>query len=267
MVDFGSVSDIMMEYDEKGDLYDELSENVERLVSEILVENNIEVHSVRSRTKSPESLEAKISQPDAHYAELCDITDLCGLRIITFFSDDVDKVAKIIEQEFEIDRANSVDKGSQLDPDQFGYLSTHYISKLSKSRLRLTEYRRFGSCKFEIQIRSILQHAWAEIEHDLGYKSGIAIPKEIRRRFSRIAGLLELADTEFESIRIALRDYAAEVQKRISESPEAVSINKDSLAAFINSSESVNRIDMRIVNNIGEELTGRRRDPEADVPS
>lgn len=69
--------------------------------------------------------------------------------------------------------------------------------------------------KCEIQIRSVLQHAWAEIEHDIGYKSEITIPKEMRRSFSRIAGLLEIADKEFDSIRQALKEYENNVHVQI----------------------------------------------------
>ena len=52
----------------------------------------------------------------------------------------------------------------------------------------------------EVQVRTILQHAWAEIEHDIQYKSTIAIPNTIRRRFMALAGLLEIADREFQAI-------------------------------------------------------------------
>ena len=64
-------------------------------------------------------------------------------------------------------------------------------------RMVLRENKAFEGLKCEIQIRSVLQHAWAEIEHDLGYKSELTIPKEVRRSFSRLAGLLELGDKEF----------------------------------------------------------------------
>lgn len=83
----------------------------------------------------------------------------------------------------------------------------HYVVGMSLQRLSLCEYKMFRDLKCEIQIRSILQHAWAEIEHDIGYKNEIAIPKQMRRKFSRIAGLLEIADQEFVQIRSELEDY------------------------------------------------------------
>lgn len=83
------------------------------------------------------------------------------MRIITYFSEDVDKIASIIQSEFEVDEHNSVDKRIKLDPVRFGYLSLHYVVKLNSTRVRLSEYIIFKDLKVEIQIRSILQHAWA----------------------------------------------------------------------------------------------------------
>ena len=98
------------------------------------------------------------------------MTDITGVRVITYFADQVDEIAKVMEGEFNIDIKNSIDKRDILDPDRFGYLSLHYvIVSLSSARCALAEYRSFSELKAEVQVRSILQHAWAEIEHDLGY--------------------------------------------------------------------------------------------------
>lgn len=94
--------------------------------------------------------------------------------------------------------------------------------------------------KAEIQIRSILQHAWAEIEHDLGYKS--TVPSPVRRRFSRLAGLLELADEEFIRIKQELLEYEEGLSKQIKESPEDVKIDKLSLKQFLLDSEIIAEI-------------------------
>jgi hypothetical protein len=86
---------------------------------------------------------------------------------------------------------------------------------MSAERLALPENHPYIGMKCEIQIRTVLQHAWAEIEHDIGYKSEITIPKEMRRSFSRIAGLLEIADKEFEDIRLNLAEYRKSVTQQI----------------------------------------------------
>jgi ppGpp synthetase/RelA/SpoT-type nucleotidyltranferase len=169
-------------------LYSSFTQSVHKLIDQLLEESRISVHSISSRTKEEGKIREKIGREVNKYNKLSDITDISGVRIITYFEDGVDEVAKIVEREFQIDTENCTDKRSALDPDRFGYLSLHYVAWFSKARLALTEYKRFADCKVEIQIRSILQHAWAEIEHDLGYKSKQAIPRDVRRSFSRLAG-------------------------------------------------------------------------------
>ena len=163
-------------------------------------------------------------------------------------------IAGFVEEEFEVDRANSVDKRELIDPEKFGYLSLHYVVKLPSFRLQLIEYQRFKDCQAEIQIRSILQHTWAEIEHDLGYKSEHAVPREIRRSFSRLAGLLELADEEFIKIRSNLANYEAEVEAQIEKTPAMVLINQASLKSYVLKSQQVRSLDQKISHIVNADL-------------
>jgi putative GTP pyrophosphokinase len=95
----------------------------------------------------------------------------------------------------------SSDKGDVLRKEErFGYLSVHYLVPLLRQRTDLPEYRRFDGLVAEIQVRTILQHAWAEIEHDIQYKSLTTIPSGVRRRFMSLAGLLEIADRELQAV-------------------------------------------------------------------
>lgn len=233
---------ILLEYNNNISTYTDFLVQMNNLVERLILDNNIS--SISSRIKSQNSLKNKIDNKQKKmneslykYNSLNDITDVCGLRICTIYSDDVDKISNIIEDEFFIDRENSIDKRSTLEPDKFGYLSVHYIVSLSKDRAKLTEYERFKGFKFEIQIRSILQNTWAEIEHDLGYKSEKGIPQSIKRDFSRLAGLLEIADKEFINIRNSLNEYTNKVTEKIQNSNdvESIDINRISLNEFIKS--------------------------------
>jgi ppGpp synthetase/RelA/SpoT-type nucleotidyltranferase len=237
---------ILKEYDSQFRTLNNLSHSVKSLINTLLTSENIIAHTVSSRVKEKESLSNKIDKKDK-YTELNEVTDIVGIRIITHYSDDVDKVATLLEKEFDIDNENSIDKRKILDPDRFGYLSLHYISELNKERLKLAEYKQFKGIKFEIQIRSILQHTWAEIEHDIGYKSKAEVPREIRRQFSRLAGLLEIADSEFVNIRNSLNDYEKYVGDTILVSPKDINIDAISLYQFINTSDIVQKIDSKIV--------------------
>lgn len=249
-----NVEKIMQEYKQKCSLYTEFTKKMEQLIVDLIEEKNIKVQSIPSRIKKSESLKKKLCRADEKYSRLSDVTDISGIRIITYFVDDVDVVAKIIEEEFDIDKENSVDKRTLLDPDRFGYISLHYVAKLPNSRLQLTENQKFSDCNVEIQIRSILQHTWAEIEHDLGYTTKESVPKDIIRRFSRLAGLLEIADSEFVEIRDSLQEYESKVPEKIIENPASVLIDQASLLAFIENSTLVHDLDQRIVNMTNLEI-------------
>ncbi len=245
---------ILEDYDKKCSLYEAFTKKLHDLILELLEENYISVHSVSCRVKDRVKLEEKVRMSEGKYEILEDITDIAGLRIITYFADDVDVVADVIQREFIIDQDNSIDRREIMHSDKFGYLSLHYIISLNQDRGVLTEYRRFQECKCEIQIRSILQHAWAEIEHDLGYKTELEIPWQIRRRFTRIAGLLEVADSEFVNIKDSLVSYAETISQKIAVEPEEVYIDRLSLKSYINKSNLVREINQQISDETGLEL-------------
>jgi ppGpp synthetase/RelA/SpoT-type nucleotidyltranferase len=224
---------LLERFDQESPRYQFWVKKLELLVKEILDSNGLTVHSVSGRPKERKSLEKKIeSKGRNHYKSLEDITDLAGVRVITYFSDDVDRVARLISEEFQVDEEASIDKRSQLDPEAFGYMSLHYIVSVHPKRSHLPEYKRLAGLKAEIQIRSVLQHAWAEIEHDLGYKTQGEIPRALRRRFSRLASLLELGDDEFITIRDQLSKYEKSVSLEIINSPQSVELDKLSLKSF-----------------------------------
>jgi len=235
----------------KRDVYESFAQTVSNLISRLLGADGVTMHSVSHRCKTLNSFKVKVEKKNS-YEVLEQITDLAGIRLITHYEDDVDKVAKIIESEFLVDIENSIDKRKALDPDRFGYLSLHYVVSLRPDRAKLKEYRSFAGLKAEIQVRSILQHTWAEIEHDTGYKSNIEVPKHIRRRFSRLAGLLELADQEFIGIRTALESYSLSVAARLVESPDDqdegldVLIDKVSLGKFLELDPLVAELDREV---------------------
>ncbi len=183
----------------------------------------IHVASIESRVKAEESLAGKLERKGNKYKSLADITDIIGLRVITFYIDDVDKVASAIEKLFEIDWENSVDKRKLHQIDSFGYLSLHYICKLQDFPYR-----------FEIQLRTVLQHAWANMDHDTGYKSGVEIPMQYRRAMNRLAGMLELIDDEFSKMRSELTDYRRSVHNLVASGKlDEVPLDGDTFRSYL----------------------------------
>ncbi len=201
---------IIDEYRRERYAYVQLGDIVSRLIKQRLKEEKIDILSVEHRVKEETSLEGKLELKGEKYKTLADITDILGARIICCFADDVSRVSAVIENTFAIDWENSVNKRNQLTPDAFGYLALHYICSLPAD---CDCDETLKDRKFEVQIRSALQHAWASISHDLGYKSEYGVPKKFTREMSRVAGLLEIADDQFIRIRDDFRKYGEEVRQ------------------------------------------------------
>jgi ppGpp synthetase/RelA/SpoT-type nucleotidyltranferase len=206
------------------------------------------VHSVVFRAKTEESLAGKVSRPDKSYASLSDVTDLLGVRVIVFFEDDVDRVGRLLEAKLPVEWRHSRDRRADGDARAFGYRSLHYVSalppELAPSALpaALRDDPPFlGGLRFELQVRTVLEHAWAEIEHDLAYKvkgpSSEAAPLRARRRLHRLAGLLELADQEFAAVRRELTQYVQRLPSQIAAEGDAVELDALSLSAWVRSVE------------------------------
>lgn len=233
---------ILTNYDDQKQLYTDFNNKCRQLIIDLLSNADIKHHQITDRIKDKTKLESKIVKKSHKYTKLSEITDVCGIRIITYFEDEVDKIAEIIKLEFNVDSKNSIDK-RQLETDRFGYRSLHYVVSLKENRARLAEYKKYADLKVEIQIRTILQHSWAEIEHDIGYKGEIAIPDFAKRTFYRVAALLETADLEFVSLKNTLKDYEDKVKIDIVKTPENVVLDQASLASYIKTSSKIAELD------------------------
>ena len=182
---------LLRQYRELLPTLQQLAEEASSQLRHALREQGIYITAMEHRVMT-----GKLELKGAKYKSIDDITDLVGLRVITFYTDEVDKVAAIAKRVFDIDWQESVDKRKLHQLDSFGYNSLHYICRL-----------RSGSPRFELQMRTALQHVWSTIEHDTGYKGDVKIPGEYKRQFSRLAGMMELIDDEFSRLRVVLTDY------------------------------------------------------------
>ncbi len=184
---------------------------------------------VQTRPKSVHSLAEKILRKRRSYTNaksalssdpLARMTDLCGARVIVHTGDQVRAVCQFIEEAFDIDQPNSVDHSQRQKPAEFGYRSVHYIVSVNPARLRAPVPKEILGpqaerpippeilgLKGELQVRTLLEHAWADIGHDLTYKPELKVPDRIQRRFHALAAVLELADREFGGLVDALDEF------------------------------------------------------------
>ena len=208
-------------------------------LGELLATAAVPVQFVTWRLKTPASLAHKLSRPEKTYRQLWDVTDLVALRVATYFEDHLEHVSRLIEHHFRVDFTHSADKTKPA-----GYRSIHYVCLAKDSP--------HPDFRFEIQLRTSLQHAWAEVEHDLGYKVDDAMPEPIRRRFSRVAGLLEIADQEFVSIRRELATSRDEARATLAKSG-ALPLDLVSLDALIRQPE-VEALDQVVAQGLSTRL-------------
>ena len=206
---------LLEEYRQQYHLFEHLNKVVMDSLNSMVKKSDIELNSMESRIKKEESLVGKLKRKGSKYKTLMDITDIFGARIIAFYNEDVDRIASMAEQLFEIDWPNSVDKRKMHEFDSFGYNSLHYICSIPKSLYFDPEHPELNQIRFELQMRTALQHVWSAIQHDIGYKSEIETPLEYHRNLSRLAGMLELADNEFSRIRNSISDYRRRAQSLV----------------------------------------------------
>lgn len=222
--------DLLSEFDRVRPMLQNIGARLERSLAQEMGVAGIQYQFTASRIKDRGSLARKLARPDKTYQRLWDVTDLVGLRIATFFEDTIEEVARLIEGLFLVDLRHSTDKLRFTDSGRFGYRSLHYVCALPAEQSPHPDFR------FEIQIRTALQHAWAEVEHDLGYKAHDAVPELIRRRFNRIASLLEIADQEFVSIRRDLLQYQSTVRSELTQG-QALPLDTVSLDSLTQTSD------------------------------
>jgi len=218
-------------YDKNKGLYEQFSQEVEEIITKILKKQGIPYQSVSHRVKEKESYLNKCRK-EKYANPIEQITDLSGIRVIAYTNVDVQRICDILQTEFLVDKKNSINKSQNLETDKVGYRSFHFILQLNENRIGLAEYSAYKELKCEVQVRTLLQHAWAEIEHDRNYKFAGVLPDDIKRRFHLVAGVLEMMDNEFDRLSAEIDEYSKNMKKAVEEGNYDLPIDSKSLEQY-----------------------------------
>ncbi len=218
------------DYRERKPWFERLAGEVQFTLTEAIKHAEIKVHSITTRVKTAESIGDKAERKDLD-DPLSQVEDIVGVRVVALFLSDLPRLHQLICDSFAIHAAD--DKIADSDPASFGYMSVHYLATLDTNHSG-PRYDDIKGIRFEIQTRTIVMDAWANVSHYLDYKGASSIPEDLRKDFFALSGLFYVADQHFEMFadRARLSQERAERELR-DEGDAAVNVNLDTMQAFL----------------------------------
>ncbi len=191
-----TLQDISRAYNGHYPEWKEFLANLSERIAELLEPTGIR-HSIKGRVKTLESLSEKMSFLDRQHDENPIIKDLVGLRVVVPFQEGVEQVVEVLRRHFPVEGIER--KSDKLSYREFAYDSVHVEIPISHGL-------GFPACckpVVEVQVRTILQDAWAEVEHELIYKNHFRYPnnESIRKKLAALNASLTLSDMIFQEIR------------------------------------------------------------------
>lgn len=213
--------------------YEDLCSEVAHILRKGLRKEGVEIAAVTCRAKTLSSFAEKLIRK-SYSTPLTEIEDFAGARIVCLYRTDLKKIEEIVQAEFEV--IEKVDKSADLESDRFGYGAIHYIVKLSSSHSG-ARYDGLKDLVCEIQTRTVVQDAWAIIDHHLAYKHEGAVPTVILRKLYGLAAIFENADDQFVQLRAEREKYVRSIEEVRPSTEDFLDqeINIDTLEAFLGS--------------------------------
>ncbi|EAI7225271.1 hypothetical protein CK602_08295 [Campylobacter coli] len=237
-----NIEKMVDEYKNKWELYESfrsiLVEYINKLLDKAIEEGKFKLDrnaiEIKSRTKTIDSFKGKISRDDKkskYKNPLEEVTDLVGIKILLTSLKDENDLYELLKIELKdnIDWENSVDKTQDIKKERkFGYLGRHLVISYDDKMLKLIEDKdkynseNFINFKAEIQIKTLLQHVWAEVEHKARYKAGEELDDDKKRYFDRLAALIEVADDLFKDLVEETEKINRKSRKRIDKEQDEI---------------------------------------------
>lgn len=203
------------------------------IITNLIAIDEIECLPIDGRTKDVDSAVEKVTRKN-YNDPITQMTDITGIRVIVYLESDVKKVSEIIRSAFNVDEANSSNTDERMSANQVGYRSVHFVCDLGEARTQLPEFKILSGLKFEIQVRTVLQHAWAVMAHDNNYKFTGSLPRPLERHLFLLAALLETADQGFDDLSTKIDKYKTSVISESANGKLDIPVNSLSLESFLN---------------------------------
>jgi putative GTP pyrophosphokinase len=211
--------------------YEQLCSEVAYILKMRFTAGRIEFSAVSSRAKTLRSFAEKITRKQ-YQNPFNEVTDFAGVRVVYLYRSDRSNIEHLIESEFEV--IEKIDKVDEQGPDRFGYGALHYLTRLG----RKSSGARYDDLKdliCEIQVRTVLQDAWAIIDHHLSYKQDSDVPNILKRKLNCLSGLFETADDQFDRLRTEAEEYRQVVRSKLRSQDEFLGqeMNLDTFAELV----------------------------------
>jgi putative GTP pyrophosphokinase len=218
------------EFRVKEHLYEDLAAEAEFALGRALRQANVQVHTIKPRTKSLDSLREKVARKE-YEDPMREAEDLAGVRVVVLFRSDLPRVREVIHDLYEpLSEEDTIDGG---EPSSFGYMSVHYIVRLKEHHAG-PRYDHLQGLKLEIQVRTIVTDAWDSISRYLDYAGESSIPSALRRDFFALSGLFYVADKHFELFYIRSEESRHAAEAAVSKKSDApIELNLDTLTAYL----------------------------------
>lgn len=199
------IDELGIRYVESLTLYEEYATRIRNLIQDLVELEGVEFYAIEGWAETPAELLRILSTLEEK--DLAGV-DLVTVRVLLRFPEDVLKIEEVVKSEFEIDPSRSVPSSGLEDPYRFGYPAVVYILSLSDSRSNLREWAKYKTLSFRLELRTMLQEAWAAIFPKVNQTVGSLSEKKLTRELVLLAALLEKADQGFLSLRNEIKDEA-----------------------------------------------------------
>lgn len=230
-IDGVSSDEIRRHYRANERRYAALHDEVVFALTTVLAENNVKTHTITGRVKDVDHFLEKIDrkQYDRPFEQT---EDLVGVRVVALFLSDLPKIERVLRGLFEVVSKEDHIEGQPVQ--SFGYMSIHYVCRLHADN-KGPRYDHLKDLVFEVQIRTIVMDAWANVSHYLAYRGEASIPSELRRDFFALSGLFYVADQHFEMLTRAAAESQVSAEAVIDASADegALDLNLESGLALL----------------------------------